>query len=140
MEHENRSFPFRITQLIVGFFQHTITEEEHTELDEWIHTSKEHQTAFEDCVEMTKRPYQAQPDDLEEEDDENYLPHIADLIFKYQRKILTEAEAQELNDWLELSEHNKELFDALPHTDDIEILFAWILKRLWQDLNRPEWN
>ena len=140
MNNDNRSIPFRITQLIVGFFQRTITEEEHKELDKWITASEENQSAFEDCVEMAKRPYQAQPDDLPNEEDEIYLPHIADLIFKHLRKKITKEETEELNDWLELSEHNKELFNALPQTDNMEILFAWILKWLWQDRNRPEWN
>jgi hypothetical protein len=57
MENEKPPIPFRMTLLIVGYFQRNINEAEQTEPDDWMCASMDNQRAFGDCVEMSLRPH-----------------------------------------------------------------------------------
>src|SRR5260221_8680783 len=104
MEKNNRVLPLWVARLIVGFFQHTLTEEEKDQLDEWICINDENVKIFEGCLEITLRSKQPDSDMNYEE---NELRYIIDLIIKHLKRTITPEEKQILEDWIELSDQNK---------------------------------
>jgi len=147
MENEQSPIPLCVALLLVGYFHHTITETEQEELDTWINESVENQQVFENCLEMTLQPYI--PNELDKEKEElikeqeemdNYLPHIADLIMKHMKNNIRPKEEQELKDWRELSPANEELFNSIPKTSNMEEIFKWIYSRFWQSSSEPRLN
>ncbi len=55
---------------MVGSFKHTLTQEEHTELDDWVTASDENMHAFEDCLEIAQRSFRPNPDVMDEEEND----------------------------------------------------------------------
>ena len=90
MDSNNYNIPYQMAVLMVGYFHHTITPQEHDKLDEWLEAS-EHIEVFEDCMEMTYRPRQPETDpDMDEEERE--LRYIIDLIVKHVKQSITKEE------------------------------------------------
>ena len=50
MNSDNRTIPFHIIKLTLGFFKQQLTEMQHDELDAWVEESEENQTMFEEMV------------------------------------------------------------------------------------------
>ena len=51
MNTDNRTIPFQVVKLTLGFFKQQLTDEQHDELDTWICDSEENQLMFEEMVE-----------------------------------------------------------------------------------------
>ena len=127
MEDDNRSIPLYITRLIVGFFQKTLTTEEHDKLDEWIEASEDNIEVFEQCLEMAQRPPQPQEIDLDNES--TWLLYIIDLIIKKLQGTISEDEIKALEKWAASSERNQKLLEELPQTNDLKEVYLWLEQR-----------
>src|SRR4029079_12655748 len=68
---------------------------------------------------MNENPYNSM-------DEQAY--RIAYLIAGYIRNILTDKEHQELDDWINSSDHNMKLFEDLTDEQNIESNLAWMDK------------
>ena len=59
MKEPHTDFSLSIAKLIVAYFQGTISPSEHDQLDQWVESSNEHLTIFEEFVEIASRNHQA---------------------------------------------------------------------------------
>jgi hypothetical protein len=59
MKEPLTDIPLFIAKLMVAYFQGTISPSEHDQLDQWVESSKEHLTTFEEFVEIVFRNHQA---------------------------------------------------------------------------------
>ncbi|HEX7904687.1 MAG TPA: hypothetical protein VF487_12465 [Chitinophagaceae bacterium] len=77
-------------------------------------------------MEVTLRPAEYNHESNEKE---NELRYVTDLIIKHLKHTISSEEKIMLDYWLNLSDHNKKLFSELPQTDDMEVLYYWLLER-----------
>jgi hypothetical protein len=50
MNTDNRTIPFHIVILTIGFFKQQLTDDQHDEVDAWVGDSEENQIMFEEMV------------------------------------------------------------------------------------------
>lgn len=120
--------PTRIAYLMIGYFHETLSDEENIELDVWVTAADEHQTMFERCLAMTQRPRGSDPYN----ENESELYYVAGLIVKYLQDKTTSIENAVLEAWVASSKENKKLFDELPRSPDMEVLYKCLVTRTQQ--------
>ncbi len=126
---KNKTFlPLHIAKLLVGYFQYTLTEQERDELDDWICESDNNMQIFGACLEVSLRPKISDPD----MDAEDQLEFMSDIFIKYVKKTITDKENKQLDDWLNLSPYNKAVFYEMPQTDNMDIIYRWLIGK-WKE-------
>lgn len=55
MNYPNTNIPFRVAELMVGFFRNTLTEAENNELNEWLKSKQENISTFDKIAEIAFR-------------------------------------------------------------------------------------
>jgi ferric-dicitrate binding protein FerR (iron transport regulator) len=120
MQQESRLIPLSIVKLLIGFFSHTNNDAEKDALDKWICADDNNMQVFEECLEITLRSAQYDP---ERDEEEMELRTATDLFMKHLKQTISPEEREILDDWLSLSAQNRKLFRELPQTDDMEVLY-----------------
>jgi hypothetical protein len=129
MPGNNTAIPLPAVRLLIGYFSHTSTWDQRQALDEWICTDDANMETFEECLEITLRPRQPDPDR-----DEGYhrLWFAAELLIKQRKNILDPEEKQALEEWLIASLISRDFFRELPDTDDQKVIYGCLVQK-WNE-------
>lgn len=123
MQQDHQTIPLSIVKLLIGFFSHTNNKAEKDALDKWICADDDNMKIFEECLEITYRPTRYDP---ERDEEEMELRIATDLFMKHLKHTINPEEKKMLEDWLNMSDQNKKLFEELPQTDNMEVLYHWL--------------
>ncbi|MGC4036052.1 MAG: hypothetical protein QM764_08825 [Chitinophagaceae bacterium] len=139
MQNDNQQISVRIAKLILGFFSSNLTNREQKELDLWVGNSDKNLKLFEEFAHIRNRPIDpAEHPELNEEAVTTW--NMVGLIVKYLKKEINPKEQKQLDKWLNSSKKNREIFDSMPKTSDMKIVFEWLADKYIKDLNKPNLN
>ena len=136
MQTEQPAIPLFVAKLIVGFFSNTNSESELDSLDDWINADDANQELFEEFVNITNRPRRPDPDT----EDGAEILYIVDLFIKQLNQTIAEDEKLMLDAWMNFSERTKSIFNEIPQTSDMEVVYWWLVKRVRDEHDRMRLN
>lgn len=116
MDQYNTVVPIRIARLIYGFTNQSLSPAENQELDDWINLSDDNMEIFDVLS------------DNFELDKSGISRRIAYLIRGFNKRRLTLKEYEELDEWLNASDDNLELFGELTEGDKGNTIYLPVKK------------
>jgi hypothetical protein len=122
--------PVRVAKLVIGYLNHTLTEEEKDLLDEWVCESEENEQVFValiDHAEADKVDFARLIDQLELR---SHYWRIAELITKEIESCINPEERKELQEWINAADDNRKLYKQLTHAANRKYFSNWLEQEL----------
>lgn len=109
-----KQYSLRLINLFVGFFQHTLSNEEHNELDEWVCAGDDNLRVFESVVEVAAE-FSLLEKNYSLFEDKNILEfkNIFRQMEKQIEQSITDKERRMLSEWASESEDHRRVFEAI---------------------------
>lgn len=126
MTKDKDYIPYAVAKLVIGYLHNSLNESQKDELDEWINASDDNMKIFEDLIEGVDDTV-FDPDQLLIQTEEAIdLWIIAGLMVRQQQNLNNEIEEKYLEEWVNASERNKELYDQLQNPNFMHKILLWV--------------
>lgn len=140
MSIEQTLIPVQIARLVIGYLNHTLTEQEKDLLDEWVCEREENEEIFvalTDKAETDKVDLVGLLDQLELT---SHYWRIAELITKEIESCISADEKKELQDWIDTADDNEKLYRQLTHPANRKYFEYWLKQNLNGGSHSPGLN
>jgi hypothetical protein len=125
MQTIKQHIPIRVAKLIIGYLNNLITMAEHHELEEWVSSSEDNVRIFEELTEGVAGNVFDAERLIAETEDPIELWIIGGLITRYLHNELSPIQQVALEEWINATEKNKEVFEMLTSQANLQKLAVW---------------